>query len=70
MLLEQPPQRVAAEWLVIGNHLDDACEVGEHVALIPVGKNRGHCGVVELNIEIVHLDEVDSRMLSNKGPQS
>lgn len=59
MLLEELPHRVGAEILAVGYHVDDAREVGEEVALVPVGQDGGDGGVVKLDVLVVHLDEVD-----------
>lgn len=67
MLLEELPQRTGAEALLVGDHLDEARQVGHQVALVPVRKHGGHRGVVELDVLVVYLDEADRRVRPHKG---
>ena len=59
MFVEELPQRVGAEILPVGYHVDDTGKVGKEVALVPVGQDRGDGGVVKLDILVVYLDEVN-----------
>ena len=62
MLPEQGGQGLAVKVGLLGDELDDAGQVREELALVPVGQHGGHGGVVELDVVVVHLDEVHGRV--------
>ena len=62
MLPEQSLQRLGAERIIVGNHLDDSCEVGKEVSLVLVGEDCRHAGIVELDLFVVDLNKVNSGM--------
>lgn len=62
VLLEDLFQGLGAKVLVIWHHLDDTGQVGKQVALVSVGQNGRHRGIVEFNILVVDLDEMNRRV--------
>lgn len=69
MLLQELLQGGGAEAVLVGDHLDDARQVGAEVALVPVGQDGGHGGVVKLNVLVVDLDKVDGGVALDDGQQ-
>ena len=67
MLAEQRLQCIAIKPVLVGNHLDDARQVCEEVALVPVRQHGGHAGVVELDVGVVDLDKVDGGEAGDEG---
>lgn len=59
-------QRLRVKQGILGNLVDDVCEVRKEVSLVLVRQDRRHARIVELDVVVVHLDEVDGRVYGDQ----
>lgn len=67
MLLQDGLEGGRVEGCVGGDLVDDVSQVGEEVALVAVGEDGGHAGVVELDILVVHAHEMHGSVFGHEG---
>lgn len=67
--LQEQFQRVAAEMVVVREHLDQPRQVRYQVALVSVGEDGGDCCCVELNVVVVYFYKVHWSICLDEGQQ-
>jgi hypothetical protein len=67
MLLQNTLQSLAVDGSVGGQLVDDVGQVGEEVALVAVGEDGRHAGVVKLDVLVGYAHEVHGCVLRHKG---
>lgn len=58
VLLQNALERARVKAVVVGHHFDNACEVGDEIALVAVCQKGRHGSRVKLNVVVVDLDEM------------
>lgn len=62
MFLEQLFQRVAVKVLLVWDHVDEGCQVGEEVALVLVCQYCRDACLVELDLLVVYFNKTNRRI--------
>lgn len=65
MLLENPFQRVTVKVLIVGDHVDNARQVGKQVALVPIRKDCRYGGIVKFYVFVVNFNKMYFGMRSD-----